>query len=330
MRQALGHRVIERGWLSANNIVLHGEPGEGALLIDSGHSVHAAQTVALVRAALNAHPAGPQPLTRLVNTHLHSDHCGGNAALQAHWRPRTAVPPGHADAARRWDLAALSYAPTGQRCDRFRVDAEVVPGDILSVGGQHWEALAAPGHDPHSLMFFNAAEGVLIAADALWENGFGVVFPELDGVNAFDEVAATLDLIERLPVCEVVPGHGAIFSDVAGALQRARRRLAGFRADPRKHARYAAKVLVKYHLMEVQRTTATALETWVRNTPLMLQTWGRTLTGATTGGLGADTDAEAEAVLRDDPVYTGWCRGIVDELLTQGALQRDGDSIADA
>jgi hypothetical protein len=39
---------------------------------------------------------------------------------------------------------------------------------------------------------------VLVSADALWERGFGVVFPELDGVDAFDEVSATLDLIAAL------------------------------------------------------------------------------------------------------------------------------------
>ena len=28
---------------------------------------------------------GGQPLERIVNTHLHSDHCGGNRALQARY-----------------------------------------------------------------------------------------------------------------------------------------------------------------------------------------------------------------------------------------------------
>lgn len=70
-------QVLQRGWLSANNILLHGQPDEGAVLVDSGHSVHAAQTEALVRHALHG-----QGLRLVVNTHLHSDHCGGNARLQ--------------------------------------------------------------------------------------------------------------------------------------------------------------------------------------------------------------------------------------------------------
>ena len=69
-------RVFERGWLSSNNILFTG-PGP-ATLVDTGYLTHAAQTLALVERALDG-----QPLERLINTHLHSDHCGGNAALQA-------------------------------------------------------------------------------------------------------------------------------------------------------------------------------------------------------------------------------------------------------
>lgn len=88
-----GLTLLERGWLSANNLLLHGAPGEGATVVDTGHSVHAAQTVALVAQAL-----GDEPLARIVNTHLHSDHCGGNAALQAAHGAAVWIAPGQADA----------------------------------------------------------------------------------------------------------------------------------------------------------------------------------------------------------------------------------------
>jgi hypothetical protein len=63
-----------------------------------------------------------------------------------------------------------------------------------------------------------------------------VVFPEIEGIHAFDEVGATLDMIEALQPAVVLPGHGALFTDVAAALTEARRKLAGFVADPRKRA----------------------------------------------------------------------------------------------
>jgi glyoxylase-like metal-dependent hydrolase (beta-lactamase superfamily II) len=50
--------------------------------------------------------------------------------------------------------------------------------------------------------------------------------------DAFAEVGATLDLIARLQPLTVIPGHGGVFADVPEAIARARRRLAGFEADP--------------------------------------------------------------------------------------------------
>ncbi|OYU79767.1 MAG: MBL fold metallo-hydrolase, partial [Burkholderiales bacterium PBB5] len=66
----VGLTVLERGWLSSNNLVIHPAPGEpGAVLVDTGHSHHADQTLALLQRTL-----GHTPLARIVNTHLHSDH----------------------------------------------------------------------------------------------------------------------------------------------------------------------------------------------------------------------------------------------------------------
>ena len=92
-----------------------------------------------------------------------------------------------------------------------------------------------------------------MSADALWENGFGVIFPELDGASGFAEERATLDVIAGLDVRLVIPGHGRPFDDVAGALARARSRLAYLEADPVRNAQNAIKVLLKFLLLERQR-----------------------------------------------------------------------------
>lgn len=296
--------IFERGWLSSNNILLHGGDGEHATLIDSGHLSHAGQTEALVRQALRP----GQTLARIVNTHLHSDHCGGNATLARRFGARIVIPPGDADAVAAWDEDQLSYRLTQQRCERFAFDALLQPGETLSVGRRHWQAHAAPGHDPHSLVLFDAANGTLISADALWENGFGVVFPELDGVSAFDAVAATLDQIEALAPRTVIPGHGAPFTDVAGALQRARSRLARFRGEPASHARHGIKALTKYHLLEVGSEPLASLRHWFATTPIVGQVWqrlGRPDGSAAAWGerLLADLQAQRVAVLRDGVVH---------------------------
>lgn len=197
-----GLTVLQRGWLSSNNILIHAADDEpGAVLVDASHVTHADQTVALVRHALQG-----ERLARIVNTHLHSDHCGGNAALQRAFGAPVFVPPGLAQAVRDWDAAALTHETSGQRCERFHIAGTLSPGEAFRAGGRSWQVLAAPGHDPHSVMLFDAANGVLISADALWQHGFGVVFPEIEGEPGFDDVAAVLGLIESLPVRVVIPG----------------------------------------------------------------------------------------------------------------------------
>lgn len=255
-------QVFERGWLSSNNILFTGP--EPATLVDSGYVTHAAQTLALVDQVLQG-----APLARIVNTHLHSDHCGGNAALQAHYGCSIAIPAAEADKVQRWDEEALSYRATGQQCARFAADSVLAPGDILHMGGMAWQALGAPGHDPHSLIFYCEREGLLISADALWENGFGVIFPELDGESGFAEAGATLDLIAGLDVRLVIPGHGAAFTDAAGALARARSRLAYLQADGARNAENAVKVILKFLLLERQRIALAHVPAMLASIPVM-------------------------------------------------------------
>jgi len=256
----MGLTVLERGWLSSNNILIQG--AHSAALIDSGYYTHTQQTLALLDAALQG-----RPIDVLINTHLHSDHCGGNAALQAAYpQLRTFIPPGQAQHVSDWNPAALGYAPTGQSCPQFGFDSVLQPGAEMRLGDLNWQVHAAPGHDPHSVILFEPASRVLVSADALWQRGFGVVFPELDGDDAFAEVSDTLDLIESLQPAVVIPGHGPAFTDVAQALGVARQRLDGFVQHPDKHIQYATKVLLKFKLLEAQRMTRADLLAWASGT----------------------------------------------------------------
>lgn len=265
--------VLERGWLSSNNILVIG--ADETALIDTGYVAHAAQTVALVESALDG-----RPLDRVLNTHLHSDHCGGNAALQARYPAlRIEIPPGEAALVERWDEEALSFRATGQSCPRFRVSGLLQPGKERDFGGLRWQIHAAPGHDPHSVILFEPVSRTLVSADALWENGFGIAFPELKGEPSFGEMAATLDLIERLAPSIVIPGHGSIFTDVEAALKVARRRLQGLQRDPVKHARHAIKVLIKFKLLEKQRMSRGDWMAWVRETPYLAMVCARFFEG---------------------------------------------------
>jgi glyoxylase-like metal-dependent hydrolase (beta-lactamase superfamily II) len=288
-------RIFERGWLSANNILFTGR--DDTALVDTGYLTHAPQTLALVRHAL-----GDRRLDRVINTHLHSDHCGGNAALQAHYGSAIAIPAAEAQAVRAWDEDALSYKATGQQCARFTFDATVAPGDELVLGEMRWQALAAPGHDPRSLVFYCAAEGILISADALWENGFGVIFPELDGESGFAEARDTLAMIARLDVRLVIPGHGAPFTDARAALARAGSRLDYLSADPVRNAENAVKVMLKFLLLERQKMSLDDVSAMFASTPIL-------------------TGAGRRFLHREPAALAGWA---IAALVRAGAARVDG------
>lgn len=251
--------VLERGWLSSNSVVF--DDGDGATVVDTGYATHAEQTVQLIR-----HAARGKPLARIVNTHLHSDHVGGNAALQAAFGATVLIPPGLAAAVTRWDEEALSYAPTGQYCPRFSFDALLAPGEVLHLGGLDWRVVAAPGHDPHMVVLYNDDERILISADALWEHGFGAIFPELEGESGFAAQRAVLAWIDRARPRLVIPGHGAPFTEVAAALERAVARLEALAADPERNARHVLRVMIKFWLLQVRATTVEALVAHLINT----------------------------------------------------------------
>ena len=296
-----GISVFERGWLSSNNILLEGR--DSTALIDSGYATHAAQTLALTQLALNG-----RPLDVLVNTHLHSDHCGGNAALQAVYLAlQTHIPPGLSEHVRDWNTQALTYTPTGQICPPFGFDALLVPGSDIALGDLLWQVHAAPGHDTHSVILFEPVSRVLVSADALWERGFGVVFPELEGDDAFDAVADTFDLIEYLNPRTVIPGHGPAFTSVDASLAFARQRLAGFAADPVKHLKYGAKVLLKFKLLEVQSLPMTELIAWAQATDYFELIYTPHFAGLE---------------------FTAWIEQLTAELVRSGAASRAGLQIS--
>ena len=113
-------------------------------------------------------------------------------------------------------------------------------------------------------------------------------------------------LIERLEPRTVIPGHGPVFHDAERALTVARKRLDGFASNPVKHALYAAKVLLKYKLLEWQRIELTDLHAWASATPYFGALHAR--------HFGAQPQAQ-------------WLQGLADDLVRSGAARREGDGL---
>lgn len=288
--------VLERGWLSSNNIVFFS--GDEAALVDSGYVSHAAQTVALLERAL----AGRR-LARLINTHSHSDHIGGNAAVQTAFGCHVTVPQGIAATIAEWDEAALLLSPLGQRAARFTHDATYAAGDSFLLGDLEWRALGVPGHDMDALALYNPERRLLISGDALWQDGFGVIFAELlgnpDGLKSARE---TLEMLSRLSIDAVIPGHGAPFADVPEALERAFRRLAAFEQNIERLARHALKVMFAFLMLEKRSLPRAAL-------------------AETLAGLSFAQDVNARFLGYDAEALADW---LADDLTRAGVLREEG------
>jgi len=250
--------VFVRDWLSANHVVLKGR--DGCVVVDSGYVKHVPLMLALIASRMGL---DGRPLAKLVNTHCHSDHMGGNAALARAYACPIAVPEGEAPAVAAWDQRALLLDYAGQRADRFGADEVLRPGTTHAWGDLEWRAIAAPGHAMGALVFYNDEHRILISGDALWQNGYGFVMPDEFDPAALPATRATLETIAELDVRCVIPGHGEPFGDFHGAIERALRRTAAFEADPQRMASHALKVILVFSLLDRERMALADLPDYV-------------------------------------------------------------------
>ena len=193
-----GVQVLERGWLSSNSgavlwRAVHG-PGRQRLLracrADGGAGGRRA-------AGAHARPAGQHPSAQrpLRRQRRAAGPLAGPAQTRRAWR-------------RRWrpgDSVVLGYQPTGQQPPAFSPRRARAARHRDRTRRRAWQVHAAPGHDPDSVILFEPRSA---HADphALWENGFGVAFPNSKATLPSTRWAAPS--IERLGPHRVIPGHG--------------------------------------------------------------------------------------------------------------------------
>ena len=253
-------RVVVRGWLNSNQVVLRA-PGDN-VVVDSGYSAHREKTLELLAAALDR-----EPLERLINTHCHTDHIGGNAAIASAYGCRVTIPEGEVKNVEPWTPQSVWMREFDQRADPFRFDDTIAAGDMFDAAGFEWQAHAAPGHDMDALVFFEPSHRILISGDALWRDGMGLVWPT-EGPNPHIAAAReALATIERLDPAVVIPGHGEPFADAPAAIAAVRSRLDAFDADPRRNARHVAKVLFVFALLERGAMPAAQVAAYLARVP---------------------------------------------------------------
>ncbi len=298
-------RFIERDWLAANHIMLRDDGA--ATLVDTGYGKFNDVTLTRVGDVLSTW--GDVPLERIINTHIHSDHIGGNAALQrAHPGCSITIPSEERTALVNWDAPdqMLSYAD--QEAEQFAWDAVIAPGETVMLAGETWHAIATPGHDMGSLVFYSPKLRILISADALWENGFGFVVPQAIDPKSLAAQRATFKRLEKLDVALVIPGHGPMFTDFSSALKRASEKLEAFASDDMRIARNVVKVMFIYSLMWREAMLLSDLPSYVKR-------------------IGVHRDYNAQFFKMSDEAFADW---LVAEAVRAGKAQIKGGQLVSA
>ncbi|MEM9425818.1 MAG: MBL fold metallo-hydrolase [Pseudomonadota bacterium] len=104
-------------------------------------------------------------------------------------------------------LPFAGYDPESYRLRGAAATGFLEHGDTVDLGNRSYEVLHLPGHSPGGIGVFEAATGVLFAADAIYD---GPLIYEGPGMSV-DAYRRTFDLLKSLPVTIVHGGHDPSF-----------------------------------------------------------------------------------------------------------------------
>lgn len=142
----------------------------------------------------------------LVNTHLHLDHCFGNAHIERKYGVKTRANAADAPLGRNISGQARMF---GLFKD-FENIGEIEPltdGDILTLGAEQINVIATPGHSPGGISLYAPANGLVITGDTLFGGG-NVGRTDLPGGD-YPTLMKSVKKLHQLPGnTTLLPGHG--------------------------------------------------------------------------------------------------------------------------
>lgn len=184
---------------------------EAAVLIDSGSGTH---TVQLLRNLGHDFPG--LPVSALLITHCHADHCGGAAGLRTKTGCRVLTPLSTRAALETGDeeMSGLRVAreqgvyPPDFRLQPCQVDMTVEDGQKFSEAGVEFTAIHVRGHsrDAHCYLARAGGRTWLFSGDVVFYGGvLGLINADGSGMEGY---RADIDKLAGLGVEGLFPGHG--------------------------------------------------------------------------------------------------------------------------
>jgi len=233
---------MRRTYPSANSVLLR---GRRPVLVDTGFGADAPALLAW----LGQQGIQARDLALVLNTHSHCDHSGGNHVLGAEFGIPIAAQVDEAVLVNAREPNACQAAWLCQPVEPYQVTRQLRGGDTVGTGGTAWLVVGTPGHTAGHLSLYSAEHGILVLGDALHDADLGWLNPYREGADSLDRAAETIERLAALPARIGLSGHGPAIEDLPAALDRARKRLASWRADPERIAWHACKRIFSHGLM---------------------------------------------------------------------------------
>ncbi|MDO5634514.1 MAG: MBL fold metallo-hydrolase [Micrococcus sp.] len=284
---------VTRPFPNSNMLLLR---GERPTAVDTGFAAHAEQTASLIHEHL------PR-VQRVVNTHWHSDHVGGNRLLQTQGAEIVASAV-DAEALDRRDPGCCVAEYLEQPVPAYTVDTSVSHADTVHLGDRQWQVHAVPGHAVGHIALYEPEQRLLMVGDTLTSYDVGWVNVMLDGMAGVEAALDSVTRLAELDVRVILPGHGPIITDAPAVLAKARERLTRQCADLPFAVDYGVRRALAYQLMISGGRPADTLEQYVAST-----SWAR----------------DAAALLGED--VAEFAARLVRSSLDSGAFRREGSLV---
>lgn len=144
----------------------------------------------------------------ILNTHGHSDHIAGNAALKERW-PNCPLVIGAGDAPKLTSPLQNLSAAFGFRLVSPAADTRVTDGSIYRAGGFEFDVLAIPGHSVGHVVYLckQPSPQVVFVGDVIFAGSIGRTdFPDGDLEQLLSGIRAKLFTLPDETV--LLSGHG--------------------------------------------------------------------------------------------------------------------------
>jgi hydroxyacylglutathione hydrolase len=233
---------VERGYLNANHFVYS---GENPVLIDTGY----VSDFDITEKMITSLGATVEDVRRIISTHCHCDHIGGNRIIQQRSGCDIVlhrIGKYFIDTQDGWSTWWTYY---NQKADFFHCTHALEDNDIIFIGPHEFQVIYTPGHSADGIVLYNPKEKVLISSDTLWQNDLPVITIRIEGSRALFSLKESLEKIESLDVEQVYPGHGKPFTQFKDALSLCKDKIDLYLKHPEHMGTDLLKKIMIYTLM---------------------------------------------------------------------------------